>query len=214
MYPLHPQFMLGTIDKNNILNSKSNLVVREMSARDIKQARQIALENNLEDWTYDDYLNEINKEKAINLIAEIKEKTVGFLVSRLIILEKYDNYNSGQEIEHETIEAEIHNIGISEQYQGVGIGTLLLKNLLHKITLVKSSAASETIDLSIWLEVRKSNNNAINFYKKNNFELNYLRKNFYSNPIEDALVMQFNSIIKKNSQEENNERALPKFTCL
>jgi ribosomal-protein-alanine N-acetyltransferase len=42
----------------------------------------------------------------------------------------------------------------------------------------------------IILEVRKSNNPAINFYLKFNFTIAGERKNYYSNPIEDAYVME------------------------
>ena len=40
------------------------------------------------------------------------------------------------------------------------------------------------------LEVRKSNNPAINFYLKFNFKIAGERKNYYSNPVEDAYVME------------------------
>ena len=40
------------------------------------------------------------------------------------------------------------------------------------------------------LEVRKSNSPAINFYLKFNFTIAGERKNYYSNPIEDAYVME------------------------
>ena len=40
------------------------------------------------------------------------------------------------------------------------------------------------------LEVRKSNNPAINFYLGFTFTIAGERKNYYSNPIEDAYVME------------------------
>ncbi len=42
----------------------------------------------------------------------------------------------------------------------------------------------------VLLEVRKSNNPAINFYLKFNFKITGDRKNYYSNPIEDAYVIE------------------------
>ena len=41
----------------------------------------------------------------------------------------------------------------------------------------------------ISLEVRKSNEPAIALYKSFGFEQNGLRKNYYKNPTEDALIM-------------------------
>ena len=40
------------------------------------------------------------------------------------------------------------------------------------------------------LEVRKTNNPAINFYLKFKFKIGGERKNYYSNPVEDAYVME------------------------
>lgn len=42
----------------------------------------------------------------------------------------------------------------------------------------------------IFLEVRKSNEKAINFYKKNNFKQISIRKGYYSDPTEDAIIMK------------------------
>ena len=48
----------------------------------------------------------------------------------------------------------------------------------------------------IFLEVRESNQVAINFYKKNNFKQISIRKGYYSDPTEDAIIMKM---------EANNE---------
>ena len=42
----------------------------------------------------------------------------------------------------------------------------------------------------IFLEVRESNLLAINFYKKNNFKQISIRKKYYSEPTEDAIIMK------------------------
>ena len=42
----------------------------------------------------------------------------------------------------------------------------------------------------IFLEVRESNQTAINFYKKNNFKEIRIRKNYYSEPTENAIIMK------------------------
>jgi ribosomal-protein-alanine N-acetyltransferase len=44
--------------------------------------------------------------------------------------------------------------------------------------------------LNMFLEVRASNNRAIDFYKANGFEVVSRRRNYYRNPSEDAWVMQ------------------------
>ena len=49
----------------------------------------------------------------------------------------------------------------------------------------------------IFLEVRESNQIAINFYLKAGFEKISVRKRFYSNPTENALIMKKKAGIKK-----------------
>lgn len=46
----------------------------------------------------------------------------------------------------------------------------------------------------IMIEVRSKNLNAIEFYKSNNFKEISLRKNYYSNPSDDAIVFERNII--------------------
>ena len=64
---------------------------------------------------------------------------------------------------------EIEYIVVSDEYKRFGIGTKLLKYIEKKgIT-------------NITLEVRESNTVAINFYKKNGYEVAAIRKNYYKN---------------------------------
>jgi ribosomal-protein-alanine N-acetyltransferase len=49
--------------------------------------------------------------------------------------------------------------------------------------------AKENAVKSIFLEVRKSNEAAIGLYKKHGFKQVRYRKDYYSDPIEDALIM-------------------------
>lgn len=64
---------------------------------------------------------------------------------------------------------EIEYIIVSNQYKGKGIGTKLLK-MLEKENVT-----------NITLEVRESNKVAINFYKKNGYKIEAIRKNYYEN---------------------------------
>jgi len=79
------------------------------------------------------------------------------------------------------ITIEILNFCVYKSYQGKGIGTKLLNYLLNN--LYKRGAINSI------LEVRESNNNAINLYTKFGFKNINIRKNYYSNG-ENAIVMQ------------------------
>ncbi len=78
-------------------------------------------------------------------------------------------------------ECSIENVAVKPSFRKCGIGSLILQRLLE---LLKEQAAE-----SIFLEVRKSNTPAINLYKKHGFLQCGERKNFYSKPTENALLM-------------------------
>ena len=80
----------------------------------------------------------------------------------LIILDSIDVY-------------EILAIATIEKYRNKGIAQELLDKIKTK---------------DIFLEVRESNQTAINFYKKNNFKEIRIRKNYYSEPTENAIIMK------------------------
>ena len=70
---------------------------------------------------------------------------------------------------------EILAIATVEEYRNKGIAQELLDKIKMK---------------DIFLEVRESNQVAINFYKKNKFNQISIRKNYYSEPTENAIIMK------------------------
>jgi len=77
-------------------------------------------------------------------------------------------------------ECEIENIAISAAMQRKGIGQLLLKCMLQE---AKDRNASRVL-----LEVRSGNAAAIALYKKCGFQLDSVRKGYYSAPVGAALL--------------------------
>ena len=77
---------------------------------------------------------------------------------------------------------EILAIATVEEYRNKGIAQELLDKIKMK---------------DIFLEVRESNQIAISFYKKNKFKEISIRKNYYSEPNENAIIMKL---------EVNNEQ--------
>ncbi len=72
-------------------------------------------------------------------------------------------------------EAEIESIAVKKEFRNQGIASKLVQEI-----------KAETV----FLEVRKSNIPAISFYNKSGFEQIAIRKNYYSNPCEDAIIMK------------------------
>jgi ribosomal protein S18 acetylase RimI-like enzyme len=183
-------------------------VIVKMQMDDISFVLEILVENSLETWNYNDFLSEIQRLDSLALVGKIKNKVIGFCVARLIItndtlvvIDKTKSFNksncrsilgdptdfkskkSSREGNFEA-ECEIYNIAVKKEFQNQGIGKCILEKIVF---LIKRHNVQ-----SIWLEVRSSNRKAINFYRNNNFRQVYERKNFYSNPLEDAIVMNLN----------------------
>lgn len=79
-------------------------------------------------------------------------------------------------------EAELLNIAVSERFRRQGIGGSLMKHLICE-------AENKSVT-DIFLEVRFSNTAAQKLYKKHGFESLGMRKKYYTNPTEDAVVMR------------------------
>jgi ribosomal-protein-alanine N-acetyltransferase len=81
-------------------------------------------------------------------------------------------------------EWELQNIVVSEAVRRTGLGSKLLHEV---ITLAQAERAS-----AIFLEVRQSNKGARGLYRELGFEEAGIRKAYYANPTEDAIIYRRN----------------------
>ena len=79
-------------------------------------------------------------------------------------------------IQENLFEAEVLQIAVKKAYQGQGIASALFAIL--------------PTDKEIFLEVRRSNHRAQEFYKKEKMAVIAERKAYYHNPVEDAIIMK------------------------
>jgi ribosomal-protein-alanine N-acetyltransferase len=79
---------------------------------------------------------------------------------------------------------------VSKNLRRKQIGKLLINHLLANFAQAGSAV--------VWLEVRESNISAIDFYKSNSFTFCYKRRNFYTNPNENAIIMKLETESSKN----------------
>ena len=77
---------------------------------------------------------------------------------------------------------DIYKIFIRDNDKNKGYGTMLVNKVVEMSKRYHSK--------KIMIEVRSKNQIAINFYKKNNFNQISIRNNYYSNPIDDALIFE------------------------
>lgn len=80
------------------------------------------------------------------------------------------------------IASEVYNIAVATDHAREGIGKQLM------LTVIRESL--KRYARKVLLEVRKSNTSAIRFYEGFDFRIAGERKNYYSNPVEDAFVME------------------------
>ena len=99
-------------------------------------------------------------------VAEDEDKVVGYSVIGLIVPD-----------------AEILNVAVEESYRRQGIGEMLIDSLI---------ALGDKEDVSdFFLEVRASNEPAIELYRKKGMEVIGRRKDYYDMPVEDAVLMHY-----------------------
>ena len=117
-------------------------------------------------WTLDSIKNELNNPVAKYIIAQDSstKEVIGFVGMWII---------AG--------EGDITNIAVNPTYRKQGVASNLLNNLFE--------ISKEYNCNDITLEVRSSNIPAQNLYKKFNFKEEGIRKKYYSDNGEDAIIM-------------------------
>ena len=137
-------------------------MIKKLTINDVDYIEQIF---NLEKDIFKN--SAFSKESTENLVKADNSFIYAYLIDEkicgyLMVLDSIDVY-------------EILAIATIEEYRNKGIAQELLDKIKTK---------------DIFLEVRESNEKAINFYKKNNFKQISIRKGYYSDPTEDAIIMK------------------------
>jgi ribosomal-protein-alanine N-acetyltransferase len=78
-------------------------------------------------------------------------------------------------------EIHINNVAVRPQFRGRGIGTTLMHHVLAEGRELGARRAT--------LEVRASNEAARRLYERLGFYVAATRRNYYTNPVEDALIL-------------------------
>lgn len=153
------------------MKTTGELIVREMTLDDIPHVLSIQSETGLSFWSETDYSREIGQTDSIGLSAEVDSVVAGFIVIRLLA-------GDGNDFR----EAEILNFAVSKKFQRNGVGSRIFYEATRQLKELK-------ID-ELWLEVRESNFSAINFYRRHGFEPMSTRRNYFTDPTENAIIMR------------------------
>ena len=118
-----------------------------------------------EAWSENSVASELNNALSLWLVALDGERVAGYVGSQTVM-----------------DETDMMNVAVSPNYRRQGIAEKLILSL---ITALKEKGSH-----SLSLEVRASNSPAIGLYEKLSFQQVGLRKNYYRNPKEDALILR------------------------
>lgn len=142
-----------------------NVIIREAGLEDLDGIVEIEKESFATPWPKSAMEVEIiNNKVARYLVAEQNEEVLGYIGIWLIL-------NEGH----------ITNIAVRENFRRHGIGDMLMVSLIFM-------CETNGIDF-ITLEVRESNLAAQKFYEKHGFKMEGLRKGYYRDNDENAIIM-------------------------
>ncbi|HHY71878.1 MAG TPA: ribosomal protein S18-alanine N-acetyltransferase [Bacillus bacterium] len=141
---------------------------RFMTEEDIEQVYEIEISSFTLPWTKEAFFNEMTMNQyAKYIVMELSHLVIGYC-GMWIILD----------------ECHITNVAVLPEYRGRKLGEVLLKQVID---------FSKSLGVRlITLEVRVSNVVAQKLYKKYGFQAGGIRKNYYADNHEDALVMWVN----------------------
>ena len=138
--------------------------IEPMNSSHVKGVFKVSKLSLAESWNIDSIEKELSNKLAKYLVALHGDKVIGFIGMWIV-------FHAG----------DITNVAVHPEYRKQGVGNLLIDNL---ITLCKENNIN-----SLTLEVRESNIPAQSLYKKHGFKEEGIRKNFYNNPKENAIIM-------------------------
>lgn len=144
----------------------SEIIIKKAEFSDVPQIAEIERVSIPQPWSEAAFTSALADEKAVTLAAFCGDILCGFITGVYLL---------------DT--ADIYSVAVSSEYRKKGAGKLLLEEFF--------SALPDEVN-TVCLEVRESNIPAINLYEKLGFERVGLRKNFYQDPRENAILMTKN----------------------
>lgn len=140
--------------------------IREAIEKDIDAMEIIETASFSVPWSRQAFEESFENKYMKLFVAEDEEMVIGYSIMGLMVPD-----------------AEILNIAVDHNYRRQGIGEMLFDTLI---------AFGDKEDVSdFFLEVRESNEPAIELYRKKGLEVIGKRKDYYQMPVEDAVLMHY-----------------------
>lgn len=139
-------------------------IIRPMEVSDTEQVEMIEKQIFSIPWSQKSFEDACQSNDNIYLVCEMNGQIAGYCGLWTVLGE-----------------GNITNMAVSGGFRRLGIAETLMKEM-------EKRGMSKNV-VTYFLEVRKSNEAAVNLYKKMGYVQIGVRKNFYEKPVEDALVM-------------------------
>jgi [ribosomal protein S18]-alanine N-acetyltransferase len=138
--------------------------IREMRTRDVPQVVAIEHATSATPWSRAMFLSEIGRPGTLDLVADLSGDVLAY-----VMVSRY------ADVWH------ILNLCVRESRRRQGLGARMLDELFVR--------AGRKAHLGFTLEVRVSNDTAINLYRRKGFVEHGVRPGYYSDNGEDAIIM-------------------------
>ena len=148
----------------NTAARREKIIVREMCPEDLEQVAKLEKHIFSEPWSREGFAVSLASKDTLYFVAVLEKNVVGYCG----LLRSFE-------------EADITNVAVDTFCRNQGIARKML-------TVLMREGKNQGID-RFTLEVRKSNQAAIHLYETLGFVSVGVRKNFYSRPTEDAVIM-------------------------
>lgn len=139
--------------------------ITEMKAHHVSQVAELEKLCFSDPWSESSIASELKNPLSLWLVAEEAGEIMGYIGSQSV-----------------PPESDVMNVAVAPEHRRLGIAQKLVSALCEEL----AKAGND----SLTLEVRASNTPAIALYEKLGFAQVGLRKNYYRNPREDALILR------------------------
>lgn len=140
------------------------MILREMLVEDLDKVMEIEEDLFTVPWTKEGYFTFLTRKDAMFLVVEEKGEILGYC-GLLMVLD----------------EGDVTNVAVKRDRQREGIGNFLMESMLR--------LAYEQGIRTVHLEVRAGNSVAVRLYERLGFVKDGIRKGYYTDPVEDAVLM-------------------------
>ena len=142
----------------------SQVRVDDMRPEDVTEVLSIEQISFTTPWSEILFMNEIFKPGSTPKVARLYDSIVGYICVNRVLDEGH-----------------ILNVTVHPDYRRQGIASLLICSMIRYLREYRCNA--------IYLEVRASNAAARTMYERSGFTVTGVRKNYYTSPAEDGVVM-------------------------